>query len=905
MERAELYGAKAVFFEGKAEGRSRVAQAFIFVESHVDEDYFAEIHGRLWSWGGVPLAYLVEGGSVRLFRCAHKPDFESVQSPKFRPFSVLTDATKISSDPWWSKERLRDGSIWDDRQVANELLRDGASQKELIEEVGLLFRELKASQALPEPLLRKLLVLSLMIAYLEARKVLLPKDFGKCVHGATKFFEVLRSGTGLLSLLEDLEKRFNGNVFELKEQDRDLLRRSDQLEHFARLVEGRDTPSGQRTLWERYSFADLPVELISQTYQLFVEDSDVAVYTPQALVRLMVIEALSPERLERLHKKGEVILDPACGSGVFLVESYKRLVLHWRSKRAWRRPSKEDLRTLLNHIRGVDLDEGAVELASFSLCLALCDALEPESMRADEEGLFPKLIGEKILRSCFFEVLEKGGFAAKVGVVVGNPPFKSAIPSGAAQRLYDCYRNNNQDIPDKQIAFLFLHESMELLQEGGVLSLLQGANFLYNSTSKSYRQKFFKRWDVREILDFTSVRGMFKGGNADPKVVVVVAEAKRPTESRPILHATFRRTHRAKAKLGFDIDYYDLHWIPRQIVQNDGVWRSNLFGGARVLQFVDRIKTFPTIQSYVKGRDQWDCGEGFITGNPRRLTDASHIAGKPLLPSDALTEFGVDREKIIIAPDVPIEEPRRERLFTPPMVLIDEQFNLNHGYWDEYLTYKHQIVGIRGPRENEAEVREIDSFLTREKKTLQAYVAATSSTLFTRQSTTLSGGDIKGLPYPPEGSLNLSFHETVIVDDIVDHYRDLIRFGDDSGAMRKTDAEAKRQFSEVFVRQVNAVHKESQLRPLTPYVWKKSEVICQPFVFGDREVDWEGVDELWEKIGTLLQGHQGALDVTRIARLYDGACIYLLKPDRLRYWLRSTALRDADEVLADLWDAGY
>ena len=38
---------------------------------------FAELHQRLWSWGGVPLLYRKTLGLVQLFRCAHKPDFVS------------------------------------------------------------------------------------------------------------------------------------------------------------------------------------------------------------------------------------------------------------------------------------------------------------------------------------------------------------------------------------------------------------------------------------------------------------------------------------------------------------------------------------------------------------------------------------------------------------------------------------------------------------------------------------------------------------------------------------------------------------------------------------------------------------------------------------------------------------
>ena len=83
-------------------------------------------------------------------------------------------------------------------------------------------------------------------------------------------------------------------------------------------------------------------------------------------------------------------------------------------------------------------------------------------------------------------------------------------------------------------------------------------------------------------------------------------------------------------------------------------------------------------------------------------------------------------------------------------------------------------------------------------------------------------------------------------------------------------------------------------------------MICQPFVFGKGKVDWSGADELKLKLDTLLHEQQGTtLHITRIARMYDGSFIFLLKPDPLRYWLRSVALRDADETLADLRSAGF
>jgi hypothetical protein len=558
MEKAEDYGATAVFFEAGHDGRPPLPQAFVFVSDGPAHDQsFAQLHQRLWSWGGVPLVYRVTKGLVQLFRCAHKADFESRGEVVFRPYTTLKPAAQIANDPWWDAERLRNGTLWDDPDVCKVLLSGRqAAQKRLVKEVKLLHEDLDDEGILPRPLRRKLLILSLLVAYLEARRVFEADYFARFRTGATKFFEVLADGPALVNLLEHLEERFNGHVFSLSNEESATLRASRQLAQFARLVEGKQEAGGQLTLWQRYSFADLPIELISHIYQLFVSDTAVAVYTPPSLVRLILGEALNRERLDRLDREDEIILDPACGSGVFLVEAYKRLVLHWRSRNGWKRPEIPVLQKLLTRVHGIDLEEGAVELAAFSLYLALCDALKPEEIRASIR-LFPELREKSIHSGCFFEAREQGKLREKIGVVVGNPPFSSSLGTPAAERSYGRYQKQHGALPDKQIAYLFLHDSMEMIVKGGVLSLLQQYGFLYNQQSLDFRRKFMQRWDVREILDFISVRGLFQKGGADTKVVVVVAEADQPPPERQILHATFRRSGRADAEQGFDIDYYD------------------------------------------------------------------------------------------------------------------------------------------------------------------------------------------------------------------------------------------------------------------------------------------------------------------------------------------------------------
>jgi hypothetical protein len=751
---------------------------------------------------------------------------------------------------------------------------------------------------------RKLLILSLLIAYLEERGVLLPDYLAQFHKGASRFFEILAHGNSLVKLLAALEERFNGNVFTLDVADRESLQGNNQLVRFARLIEAREQLNGQLTLWQLYSFKDLPVELISHIYQLFVKDSSSSVYTPPFLVRLMLDEALSWDRLDRLQQRNEIILDPACGSGVFLVEAYKRLVLHWRSRNTWKRPSVAVLKGLLKKVHGVDLEEGAVELAAFSLCLALCDALEPETIRASIK-LFPPLAGRTLHARCFFEVKEESLIKEPIGLVTGNPPFTSSLGTPGAERSYSRYQSTQGSLPDKQLAYLFLHEAIEMVAEGGALSMLQQYNFLYNQQSQEFRRNFIAKWDVREIFDFVSVRGLFQKGSADTKVIVVVAEASVPPVDRKILHATFRRSGRTDAEQGVDIDYYDLHWLPRSLaVSNDGVWRADLFGGGRVLALADRLRHFRTLQQYAS-QQRWDFGEGFIQGGRGISEPSDHVVGKPCLPSEGLTSEGINEAAIMVAPRGNYERPRSKARFTPPILLIREHMDLPYAVRSEgYLTYPKRIVGFPAPRRDLKKLRHIAQWLTDEQAALQAYIALTSRGLFTQKATALQADDIYSIPYPESTSLDVSANEQFLIDDIREYYSDLIRLGEDSRAMRESGAPALARFGETFTGHINAIYKQNPIRVLTPYSW--SGTICLPFAFGQCQVDWTGADELMGKLDRLLHEQRDTtLHVTRIARIYDGRFIFLLKPDRVRYWLRSVALRDADETLSDLRAQGF
>ncbi|WP_107676116.1 class I SAM-dependent DNA methyltransferase [Agrobacterium sp. LAD9] len=908
MEKARSYKAHSVFFEAGYNGRAPLPQAFIFVSKDgTDDDEFADLHKRLWSWGGVPLLYRRTPGQIQLFRCVHDPDFISPSGEQIcKPFRFLDIASRIATtEAWWDAERIRNGTLWDDPDACRLMLSaQKAAHRKLVEVVRDLNDELTSKRLLTAGLRRRLLILSLLIAYLEERGVLGADFFERFAPGASRFFEVLRNGAALVEMLKALEERFNGHVFALKADEAASLKASKQLERFAALVEGHEDAGGQLSFWRLYSFKDLPVELISHIYQLFVTDADSSVYTPPPLVRLMLDEAMSWDRIDRLMANGEVVLDPACGSGVFLVEAYKRLVLHWRSRNGWKKPGVDELRTLLDRVHGIDIEAGAVELAAFSLCLALCDALEPEEIRASVR-LFPKLADSSLHKRCFFEAKEDALIKAPIGVLVGNPPFESALTTPASKRAYASYVKQHGKLADQQVAYLFLHEAMGMIAPGGILSMVQPSGFLYNQHAGDFRENFFKSWNVREILDFVSVRGLFKKGEADPKVVIIVASSEPANPTLKLLHAVFRRNGRANAEQGFEIDYYDLHRVPRAALSgNSDIWRANLLGGERLLTFLQRLRKYRTLGTYATERG-WNSGEGYIAGQKGISRPADHIIGQRLLPTKALSAKGLDASALSEVPAAPIKDPKSEARFRPPMLLVKEHQDLYNAMWeDSYLTYKHEIVGFAAPKTDLELLRQVHAWIAANTPALQAYVAGTSIRLFTQRATSIASADIMALPYPEDGALDLSANEQILIEDVVRYGRDFVRKGSDSDVMKLDGGQGLSAFAESFTSQINTVYPNKPLVALGRQRWPG--IICQPFAFGDGKVDWSDAGELRGRLDSLLREQRGSsLTVTRIARIYDRNFVFLLKPDRLRFWLRSTALRDADDVLADLRAQGF
>ena len=121
-----------------------------------------------------------------------------------------------------------------------------------------------------------------------------------------------------------------------------------------------------------------PIELISSIYEMFAhgEDSERAETQSVHYTRLCLVELMLSLAMTGMEDTVRV-LDPACGSGVFLVEMFRRLA--WAKARRLRRPlTREELHEMLRtQVFGIDIDRDAVYVAAFSLYLALLE-LDPD-----------------------------------------------------------------------------------------------------------------------------------------------------------------------------------------------------------------------------------------------------------------------------------------------------------------------------------------------------------------------------------------------------------------------------------------------------------------------------------------------------------------------------------------------
>jgi len=886
-----------VFFRRFDDGRSSQPAAFVIdnTAERLTESELAKTHHDLWLLGIAPLVYIAWPTRIDILSCARGPDFWHNGERRYHPAAQLEVASHVDAAlarRRFSARRLADGTFWEERENQALANHEKAAHESLIQAVVETDRQLEGEA---NPVLRRLLLLTVLVKYLEDRGVFRGDGwFGRFRKGARSFLDVLQGEEPdeVLRLLETLEKKFNGDVFCLP-QDMRLTKKA--LRSFAQLVEAK-TLGEQRYLWDLYSFDHLPVDVISHLYQRFVQGST-AVYTPPFLAALLLDVAMPYDKLSGKER----VLDPACGSGVFLVGAFRRLVSAWRAKRHWQKPDVGTLKSIIrDQIFGVEMSRDAVDLTAFSLALAVCDSLQPNVIWSDLR--FDPLREHNLWQTDFFEACEPSHKAAsclnhEFDLIVGNPPFESKFTE-AAKRINASRVAERGEIPDKQIAYLFLDQCLQRLSANGRLCLIQPSSFLYNLQSHSFRSHVARTGRIESVLDFTSVRGLYEG--ADPKTIAVLVGVDKASR---FTHLTFRRTFRTAERIGFELDHYDRHHLSvEDLVKDAKAARVNLLGGGRLAMVAARMRRTRTLAEYVTERG-WLIGEGFIVG--KRSRPAEHLTGQPLLPTEAFKTNGIDADELTTVTETMFQWPRRSELFESPLILIREHESLPIAYWDNgSLAYKHEIVGIHAPSFDKVAHKQFYEALRRYQDHYRFAVTLSGSQALIGKATAILKSDIESLPFPEdESELDLTFWEQALADDTRKYMASYVRLGQQSDLLKKAaDSCTLSEYASLYCRLLGSLY--DNLQPSEAVFL--DGLICQPFFFGDKPaIEWLGPDCAEHLTALVFEQTLPTLRTVRVVRFYHENVIFIIKPGRLRYWIRSTAIRDADDTLTELRQQGY
>ncbi|OGQ13712.1 MAG: hypothetical protein A2138_22580 [Deltaproteobacteria bacterium RBG_16_71_12] len=341
-----------------------------------------------------------------------------------------------------------------------------------------------------------------------------------------------------------------------------------------------------------YAFKALPADILGQVYERFLgneirvtADRRVRIepkpevrrahgvyYTPTHIVDHIVQATVG-----RLLKDATLrtvsnltFLDPACGSGSFLVRVYQYL-LAWYEERylesgtkghiragrlfngADRRPRltlAERRRILLTHVFGVDIDPNAVEVTKLSLLLQVLDGeTAPEArqlnMVLEHERALPDLganvkCGDSLVDQSWPSGISErpfdwhtefpnifsargGGFSA----IVGNPPYDKISGAETPEKLKAFKERYTSATFKPELYAVFAERALSRLAAGGLHSFIVPNSFLMGTTLAGFRSLLAEKNTLIDLAFLKNVR-VFKDAQLDSVVYVVRHEPPSP-----------------------------------------------------------------------------------------------------------------------------------------------------------------------------------------------------------------------------------------------------------------------------------------------------------------------------------------------------------------------------------------
>ena len=926
---AQKFEATAVYLR-KQLNESYKPQVYIYDRTDVSfseqqENELTEIQKKIWTSGETPLACVFYNTEIKILDCTkhitndYKPEY-LVKSLK-----LADKAHKLYNEQFAVK--IKSGVFWEEEENKKKFKFQNSAYDKLIDNIRYVENKLIDELKIPKLLITKIIVQSILIKYLEERGALNTQYFHKYAK-ENSFSDILKNGkfTAFLDILNDKKDGLNGNVFKWEDTEKKQIE-DEKLSILAELLSADKIDLGSKQLeipfnWRYFEFKFIPVELISRLYEEFLgedKQDNGLFYTPSHLAKLLVDECLPLKKYNDIDLTHFNTLDPACGSGIFLVLVFKRLVQIWKLQN-WSKqlqelplPSISELKRILKNIYGIDKEEQAVSLAAFSLSLALCDEVEP-SERIINELKFDDLRKDNLIEHDFLtcdKIKDE-----KFDLVIGNPPFVRGSVSG-----FWNVDNKKINIPQGQIALKFLSESFPILKDKGLVCLIiKSSGLLYNSTSNNYKKALFENKNVVQVLDFTALarnKSLWDNG-ADVASAAAFVRNEKPDFTKNILHLTFRRTKATKERITFEIDDYDLHYVNRRTaIENEFIWKINLLGGGRIKTLVEKTKELPTFQKILK-ENNCVAGEGYIEGKKNKKLSPDFIYKLQTLPSNSISEIGINYDELenmnTSAKFVKVGD---EKLFNAPNIIFWKNIGkhkLSVFYNEKSFSFKHQIFSVFSNNENNGILQNFVSEFKNNNDFYRFFMFSTSGYVLINRNTFLLKNDFMKLPFLLDKANTIfSQYDKNIISDVNLFMQDFVRSGENSVAVKqikqKDFQNILRKYGTEFSKVLNLIYETDERKfRLSDVVTLKNSLIATVFKYDSENKEVKLLKDLSELNIENLTDNQisSELSVNRIIKLYPQKdTIVFVKPNQYRYWLSLIAYRDADACFADFADAGF
>jgi len=972
---------------------------------NVSEEVIRGTHRLAWSFSRSPMLITIEPNLLRVWTCWKRPLEEKDDLQKLRVQQLGADLSlsdQAARSLHWLE--LASGNFFRQPQYSKYFQRDQRADRLMLEDLRELRRRL-LREHLPEEICHDLIARIIFIEFLFQRKdsqgnaaldeaVLADLSETKVLSKVHRDFRtILDSHAETYQFFRELNNRFNGDLFPGKgetAEDREKEWKAEMekvegkhLNLLAEFVRGEmEMATGQRCLWKRYAFDVIPLEFISSIYEEFVsekkgekkegEQPERAVgihYTPGHVVDLILDEVLPWD-----SRKWDVkILDPACGSGIFLVKAYQRLVHRWKKGRG--KPGVGDLRRLLvNNLFGVDKDHDAVRVASFSLYLAMCDEIDPKLVW-QKKVWFPRLREKSLIESDFFAENRKGfltdGDNETYDLVVGNAPW------GKGTETIDARRWANRDpeapwpIPNQNIGPLFMAKAAALTKKTGRIVMLQPAGgMLFNrdSTAIKFRRKFFNTYKVEKIVNLSTLRFVLFPKASSPACIVKMAPT--PPEDQPIIYVHPKRSYTQEERYKLIVEPCDINkvWL-NEATQDTIVWTALAWGGRRDLLIMRRLCQETNFQKLER--------QGIVKtrrgiGRGKRVERQDDIVGMPLLDSQTFPEgtlMYLDAAQLHLNEDPFLYEGHSKDLgaFKLPQLILKLGWRKGEtGRFRAAIVKSNTQLGavicsliytsIHAPIEHKLL---LESACLSLNSIVAVYFSLLSSGRFAFYRPSPNKENLLRIPIPKckPGTLEeinriddvdvrvrqlfgFKDPEWVLVEDLFNYTLQDFKGGLNSPGRQPTRAtpgdeneKILKDYCEYLRRVLQAGFGKDKKVSATIFTEDEADrlpvrlvgIHLEPLPDGPTRVEKMDSPKLIELLKKLDDKYLedknnragGGILYRRVARVYDTTkiagknvpTVFVVKPDQIRYWTRSMAMRDADEVAADimLWreGAGY